>query len=52
MPIVPLADAISPKCLDDVVGQEHLLKEGRVLRKIIDSGNIPNMIFYGPSGIG
>ncbi len=52
MPIVPLADAIRPKCLDDVVGQEHLLKEGRVLRKIIDSGNIPNMIFYGPSGIG
>jgi len=52
MPNVPLADAIRPKNLDEVVGQEHLLKEGRVLRKIIDSGNIPNMIFYGPSGIG
>ena len=49
---VPLADAIRPKSLEDVVGQEHLLKEGKVLRKIIDSGNIPNMIFYGPSGIG
>ena len=49
---VPLADFIRPKTLDDVVGQRHLLAEGKVLRKIIDSGNIPNMIFYGPSGIG
>ncbi len=52
MPNVPLADAIRPKTLEEVVGQKHLLAEGRVLRKIIDSGNIPNMIFYGPSGIG
>lgn len=49
---VPLADFIRPKSLDDVVGQRHLLAEGKILRKIIDSGNIPNMIFYGPSGIG
>lgn len=49
---VPLADAIRPRSLDDVVGQAHLLSEGKVLRKIIDSGIIPNMIFYGPSGIG
>lgn len=49
---VPLADAIRPRSLDDVVGQAHLLSSGKVLRKIIDSGNIPNMIFYGPSGIG
>lgn len=48
----PLADKIRPKTLDDVVGQEHLLSEGKPLRKIIDSGRIPNMIFYGPSGIG
>lgn len=48
----PLADAIRPKTLEEVVGQKHLLAEGRVLRRIIDSGKIPNMIFYGPSGIG
>lgn len=52
MPNTPLADAIRPHSLDDVVGQKHLLAEGKVLRKIIESGNIPNMIFYGPSGIG
>ena len=48
----PLADRIRPKSLDDVVGQRQLLGEGGLLRRIIDSGNIPNMIFYGPSGIG
>lgn len=48
----PLADKIRPKTLDDVVGQEHILAEGKPLRRIIDSGKIPNMIFYGPSGIG
>lgn len=48
----PLADKIRPKTLDDVVGQEHLLAEGRPLRRIIDNGKIPNMIFYGPSGVG
>ena len=48
----PLADKIRPKTLADVVGQEHLLAEGRPLRRIIDSGKIPNMIFYGPSGVG
>lgn len=49
---MPLADRIRPKSLDEVVGQSHLLKQGRPLRKIIDSGYIPNMIFYGSSGIG
>ncbi len=49
---VPLADAIRPKTLDEVVGQEHLLSKGKVLYNIIMSGKIPNMIFYGPSGIG
>lgn len=48
----PLADKIRPQTLDDVVGQKALLGEGGVLRRIIDSGQIPNMIFYGPSGIG
>ncbi|MGE4548587.1 MAG: replication-associated recombination protein A [Intestinibacillus sp.] len=48
----PLADRIRPQTLDDVVGQRELLGQGAVLRRIIESGNIPNMIFYGPSGVG
>ena len=48
----PLADRIRPQGLDDVVGQQHLLGVGKPLRRIIESGTIPNMIFYGPSGIG
>lgn len=48
----PLADRIRPKNIEDVCGQQHLLSEGKVLRKIIDSGEIPNLIFYGPSGVG
>ena len=48
----PLADRIRPTELCDVVGQRHLLSEGKPLRKIIESGNIPNLIFYGPSGVG
>lgn len=48
----PLADRVRPKRIDEVCGQKHLLGEGKVLRKIIDSGNIPNLIFYGPSGVG
>ena len=48
----PLAEKIRPKTLDDIVGQKDLLGEGRPLRRIIESGNIPNMIFYGPSGVG
>ncbi len=48
----PLADRIRPDSLDLVVGQHHLLDEGKVLRNIIESGNIPNMIFYGHSGVG
>lgn len=49
---VPLADRIRPLSIDDVVGQEHLLSVGKPLRRIIESGSVPNMIFYGPSGIG
>lgn len=48
----PLADQIRPKQLDDVVGQRHLIAPGKPLRRIIESGKIPNMIFYGPSGVG
>ncbi len=48
----PLADRIRPKTLDEVVGQEHILGKNKPLRKIIESGTIPNMIFYGSSGIG
>ena len=48
----PLADRMRPETLADVVGQRHLLSEDKALRRIIESGNIPNLIFYGPSGIG
>ena len=48
----PLADEIRPKTLDEVVGQTHILGRDGLLRRIIDSGNIPNLIFYGPSGTG
>ena len=48
----PLADRIRPQTLDDVVGQEHILGPGAVLRRLIDGGNIPNLIFYGPAGTG
>ena len=48
----PLADRLRPESLDDIVGQRELLAPGRPLRKIIESGNIPNLIFYGPSGVG
>ena len=48
----PLADRIRPKTLDEVVGQSHLLGKDKPLRRIIESGQIPNMIFYGPSGTG
>ena len=48
----PLADEIRPTCLDEVVGQKHILGEGVLLRRIIESGNIPNLVFYGPSGTG
>ena len=48
----PLADELRPKTLDDVVGQEEILGEGKVLRRMIESGRVPNLIFYGPSGTG
>ncbi|MBQ3134351.1 MAG: replication-associated recombination protein A [Oscillospiraceae bacterium] len=48
----PLADEIRPETLDDVVGQSHILGKDGLLRRIIESGSIPNLIFYGPSGTG
>ena len=48
----PLADLLRPKTLDEMYGQEHILGKGAILRRLIDSGNIPNMVFYGPSGTG
>ena len=48
----PLADLLRPQTLDEVYGQEHILGKGAVLRRLIDCGNIPNMVFYGPSGTG
>ena len=48
----PLADKLRPKTLDDVVGQQHLLGKTGLLRRVIESGSIPNLIFYGPSGVG
>ena len=48
----PLADEIRPTTLDEVVGQRHILGEDGLLRRIIEGGTIPNLIFYGPSGTG
>ena len=48
----PLADLLRPQTLDEVYGQEHILGETAVLRRLIDSGKIPNIVFYGPSGTG
>ena len=49
---MPLADRIRPSELDEVVGQRHILAKGKPLYNIISRGKIPNMIFYGPSGVG
>ena len=48
----PLADRLRPQSLDDVVGQCHLIGPDGILRRLIENGHIPNMIFYGPSGVG
>lgn len=50
--LAPLAERMRPKSLDDYIGQEHLLKEGASLRRALDSGLIPSMIFWGPPGVG
>ena len=48
----PLADEIRPQSLDEVVGQTHILGKNGLLRRIVEGGNVPNLIFYGPSGTG
>ena len=48
----PLPDRMRPQSLEDVVGQQHILSPGKPLYNLIESGNIPNLIFYGPSGVG
>ncbi len=50
--VAPLADSLRPTDLSEVIGQEHLLSEGSLFRKMTDSGKVPNMVFYGPSGTG
>lgn len=49
---IPLAQRIRPKSLDEVFGQQHILGEGKLLRRAIEIGRLSNMIFYGPSGTG
>ena len=48
----PLAQRLRPRTLDEVCGQQHLLGKNQVFRRTVESGHIPNMIFYGPSGVG
>ena len=48
----PLADVIRPVDFSDVVGQDHILGKNTVLRRSLEGGNLSNMIFYGPSGVG
>ncbi|MBI6873933.1 replication-associated recombination protein A [Clostridium aciditolerans] len=48
----PLADKIRPSCMEEVVGQQHLIGKGKILNRIIETKQIPNMIFYGPPGVG
>lgn len=52
MNAAPLAERLRPRSLDDYMGQKHLIGEGAVLRKAIESGNIPSMILWGPPGVG
>ena len=48
----PLADLLRPQTLDEVFGQEHILGQGAILRRLIESGNVPNLVFFGPCGTG
>jgi len=51
-PQIPLAERLRPQNLDEYLGQEHLIGDGAILRKAIESGNIPSMILWGPPGVG
>ena len=50
--LIPLAEKLRPASLDEYLGQRHLVGPGAILRKAIESGNIPSMIFWGPPGVG
>ena len=50
--MAPLAERMRPQTIEDMVGQPHLLTSGKAFRNILESGHIPNLIFYGPSGVG
>lgn len=50
--MTPLAEILRPQSLDEYIGQEHIVGKGAILRKSIESGNIPSMIFWGPPGVG
>ena len=52
MSLAPLPERMRPKTFDEFVGQQHLIGEGKVLRRLIDAGTIPSMIFWGPPGVG
>ena len=49
---IPLAERMRPKTLKDYIGQEHILGQDKILRKVIENGLIPSMIFWGPPGVG
>ena len=48
----PLAERLRPRSLDDYIGQRHLVGEGAVIRRMIESGNISSFILWGPPGVG
>ena len=48
----PLAERLRPQNLDEFIGQKHLVGKGAVLRRMIDAGRIPSIIFWGPPGVG
>ena len=50
--MIPLAERLRPKSIEEMVGQPHLFGAGKPMRRILESGQVPNMIFYGPSGVG
>jgi putative ATPase len=52
MNLPPLSERMRPKTFDEFVGQQHLIGEGKVLRRLIESGNVPSMILWGPPGVG
>ncbi|MEC8967617.1 MAG: AAA family ATPase, partial [Bacteroidota bacterium] len=52
IPRIPLAERLRPRNLDDFLGQNHLTGKNSPIRKCIESGSIPSMIFWGPPGVG